>query len=340
MKFIDELRHQLGDNFEVLCGSSFFDATIKLAPHFQPDKLLHNRFLLDRKFLWQSGVFRKGVKADILVLSLNPRVLSNWAILVMRRVIGKKTVIWGHAWPKAGPEVKSDKVRHLMRSLASEIVVYTNQQRQELQQKMPEKQIHVAPNALYHQHEMQSDRSITASDIIFVSRMVPNKKGILLLEAFATVVDKLPENAKLVMIGDGPQRDPMMRQSKKLNIQDRVLFPGAITDRNELNPYYHNALISVSPGRVGLGLTQSLSYGVPMIIAHDELHGPEIEAAIEGNTGYFFKENSVDDLARVILKVFAVRTAILERRETLSLLCQQQYSIEAMAQTFIDLVKK
>lgn len=54
-------------------------------------------------------------------------------------------------------------------------------------------------------------------------------------------------------------------------------------DHNNEDIYdvYANALVSVSPGYVGLSLTQSLSFGVPMLIAIDEAHVPEIDAALD-----------------------------------------------------------
>ena len=56
---------------------------------------------------------------------------------------------------EAGPESRSEVVRHLQRRLASEIVAYTERQRAELQPRMAGKRIRAAPNALYSRTMMQ-----------------------------------------------------------------------------------------------------------------------------------------------------------------------------------------
>ena len=266
--------------------------------------------------------------------------MSNWLVLILRRLLTRHTILWGHAWPQAGRESKSEQVRHVMRLLSNEVAVYTYTQKLELQAKMPNKEIHVAPNALYSREQMIYNHTAEPVDIIFVSRMVKNKKAMLLLSAFNRALPSLPKHSKLFLIGTGPATEALKKQINRFNLSKRVVLPGEIRKMEKLQTYYHSSLISVSPGRVGLGLTQSLGFGVPMIIAENEKHGPEIEAANEGYTTYFFKEDSVEDLCDVLLMVFNERESIMKRREDLSLLCQKQYSIEAMAKTFVNMVEK
>ena len=77
--------------------------------------LVRNRYLLGRRLLWQAGCSRAVVAAEVAVLELNPRVLSSWAVLLARRTLRRPTVLWGHAFPRAGREARSDRVRGLMR---------------------------------------------------------------------------------------------------------------------------------------------------------------------------------------------------------------------------------
>jgi hypothetical protein len=61
------------------------------------------------------------------------------------------------------------------------------------------------------------------------------------------------------------------------------------------------AHVTVSPGKVGLTALQSLAYGTP-VITHDNFNaqGPEWEAIIPKQTGDFFRQGDVVDLARLI----------------------------------------
>ena len=331
-----KIRQALGSKIKIICGKRFFDPTIRLDSDFVPDKLLKNHFFLWDRFLWQSGLLQNCLTNEIIILSLNPRILTNWTVLLIRRLIGKKTYVWGHAWPQKGKYSKSEKLRHLMRLLSNEIIVYTYQQKKELYVKMPQKTIHVAPNALYFKSQMNASYAPSPSDIIYVGRMVENKKVSLLYEAFKNIFQKLPSDSNLILIGDGPSRDEIMKMVNRDNLTDRVIMPGTITDIDELHKYYKSSLISISPGRVGLGLTQSLGFGVPMLIAKNELHGPEIEAASKDRVT-FFRENDQNDLASKILEAFKSKYDILSQRGQISDFCKENYSIEKMAQTFIDL---
>lgn len=335
---IHSIKDSLLSNLTVFCGERFFDSTIRLSDNYLPDILLKNRFFLGNRFLWQSGLLKHGMQSGIMVLSLNPRVISNWILLILRKLFNKPTLVWGHAWPKNGQTANSDKLRHIMRLLSDEIIVYTHRQKEELQLRMPHKKIHVAPNALYSIKEMNASCVEQPRDIIFVSRMVENKKADLLYESFKSSIHKLPIETNLVLIGEGPERQFLIDKCKNDGLEGRVIIPGSVTDIEKLHDYYKSCLISVSPGRVGLSLTQSLGFGVPMIIAKEELHGPEIESAQQNLRTWWFKEDSVGDLSNKILTCFKQEKAILENRGFISDFCKKNYSIEAMASTFIKLV--
>ena len=55
------------------------------------------------------------------------------------------------------------------------------------------------------------------------------KRHDLLIDAFADVSRTRPE-LHLVIVGEGPMRQPLMQQVKRLGLESRVLLPGAIAD--------------------------------------------------------------------------------------------------------------
>ncbi|MDH8179555.1 glycosyl transferase, partial [Klebsiella pneumoniae] len=71
-----------------------------------------------------------------------------------------------------------------------------------------------------------------------------------------------------------------------------------------LKEIYSKSFVSISPGYVGLSITQSLSFGVPMLVSKDENHSPELEALQTGLNGGFFNTNDPQSLADEILKYF------------------------------------
>lgn len=329
---LDLLYDLAGDDFLVVCGDVYFDKTTLTRVSFKGRRLLAlNKFFLGRRFLWQIGTFRESLKADSAIIEMNPRIINSWLIPIFRKLLGKKTVMWGHAWPREGRFAQSDVVRNLLRSLADIIVVYTETQRIELQEKMPLKNIISAPNALYRSDEM----SVAVGEkrnFVYVGRLVAQKKPRLMISAFFEYLERNPEYAgHLVVVGDGPDRVECESLVDSSQYRERVIFKGHISDIDQLRSIYSSSLFSLSPGYVGLSITQSFSFGVPMIVAHGESHSPEIEAAVEGSNALFFKMDSVEDLATVMSEAWRNREYWLAQAGGIVENCKTRYSADYMA---------
>jgi colanic acid/amylovoran biosynthesis glycosyltransferase len=132
--------------------------------------------------------------------------------------------------------------------------------------------------------------------ILHVARLVEVKGTAHLLRAFA----RLGGEAELVIIGDGPLKNPLLAEAASLGISDRVRFLGALPQAEVLD-WMRKAMMLVLPsvrtstGRIeGLGmvLLEAAATGVPVI-------GSDIggipEAIIDGETGFLFRER--DDAA-------------------------------------------
>jgi glycosyltransferase involved in cell wall biosynthesis len=335
-RVFDLLYDRLSGDLELLAGSEYFDPTLKLEIDHPRLDLVANHFLLGRRMLWQSGVFGRVVHSDVAVLELNPRILSSWPILIARRLTRRRTLLWGHAWPRSGKRSRSEPIRHLMRSFASGVIVYTERQADELRRRMPGKPVYAAPNALYPRELRWTQRRASATNVLFVGRLVEAKKPGLLLDAFLGVIDELPPEMDLVFVGDGPLRAQLGELATASDAGDRVRFVGAVTRYDQLRELYESALVSVSSGYAGLSLIQSFWFGVPAIIARDELHSPEIEAAEVDENCVFVDSGSVETLGRALASVASQRETWLRRRESIAERCADRYALETMADRIVD----
>lgn len=337
-KLFDTLESNLNDDFILYAGENYFEESVKTDNTISYLHKINNFYFFNRKFLFQFGMWKESVKSENLIMEMNPRILSNWILLLIRKSLGKKTILWGHAWPRNGKDSKSDKVRQWMRQLGDVIVTYTKTQSIELQKKMPHKKIVFAPNSLYYKNEMFVSSNSDVNNIIYVGRLTTLKKPKILIEAYAKIVDQLPEDASLIIVGDGEEVERLNHLVKNLNLKNRVKLLGHIGDYNKLEELYSKALFSVSPGYVGLSITQSFGFGVPMLISKDENHSPEIEAVIEGENSLFFETDNIDNFGKEILHFYSKKEKWLNKRDSISEYCKVNYSIEAMAQTFLDLL--
>lgn len=334
--FLDVLVSRLGDRFDAWAGDVYFDGVTRTKVDLGSRlHRLQNRYLLGRRLLWQSGSLRAGVTAPLAVLELNPRILTTWLTLIVRRIRGRPTLLWGHAWSRSGRSAATNRLRTVMWRLANGVIMYTHQQANELREADPRARVWVAPNAIYSADTLSpADGDQPPTDFIFVGRLVPAKKPDVLVEAFRLALGRLPAASTLIVVGDGPMARPLRDAAASLP-PDRIDFTGHVADPAKLRALYARSMASVSPGFVGLSITQSLGYGVPMIIARDEPHSPEIEAAVEGWNADFYAPSTPEALADAMAAV-AARPADRAQRALISAACRERYSAEAMADGFIQ----
>ncbi|MDB4915538.1 MAG: glycosyl transferase group 1 [Gemmatimonadetes bacterium] len=135
---------------------------------------------------------------------------------------------------------------------------------------------------------------------LFVGRLVARKGVDVLLAALSQLDD-----ARLVIVGDGAERQALEEQTRHLGIADRVKFTGYLP-RTELEAYLQSCLALVLPavtnevaGTEGLGvaLIEALSYGRP-VIASDVGGIPDV--VIHERTGLLVPEGDAMALARAM----------------------------------------
>ena len=327
----DRLGELFGGRLTLFAGESHFDVSVS-ADHAVSHVQLANRYLLKRRLLWQSGAWRRRLCADSLLVELNPRILSTWALLAARRGLGRRTSLWGHAWSREGRTPTRDAMRRIMWSLADEVVLYTQAEVSEVAERAPRMRARAAGNALYSRSEMYADACAAPAGFICVGRLVEAKKPALLLEAFLAVKNSLGDDAQLTFVGDGPLRGTLEHRAAAYGAADAVRFAGHVSGTSAVRRLYSTCLASVLPGYAGLSLVQSVGFGVPVIVADREPHAPEIEALARGWNGVHFSAGSVTSLAGALSAIHEERAMWLERRAALAAWCAERYSIERMTE--------
>lgn len=328
-------------SLEVQAGDAYFEPTVRTSEAARNSpfvRTIATTFFFKRRFCWQHLSWRDVLTSSTFVCELNPRVLSSWLALIARRLLGRRTVVWGHAWARKGPAARTEFVRQRMRCLADGVLLYTHQQRRELLEKYPHlhDRCFVAPNSLYRRSEMVAVERGGARDFIYVGRLVGPKKVHVLIDAFAIFSRHHPDSS-LHIVGDGDCRQSLETRAKYSGAN--VSFHGHISDQTQLSELYRQSIASVSPGYVGLSVTQSFSYGVPMIVSKDEPHSPEIEAITEGFNGSFFATDDPASLAAEMERWYAGAEDLQTLSRDIVEQCRGAYSIEMMVTGFMQAVE-
>jgi glycosyltransferase involved in cell wall biosynthesis len=336
---LELIQSRLNDRFVVLCGKEYFDKTtitkVRLGSNLS---FVNNFFFLNRRLLWQSGVFFPAIRSHGLILEFNPRILSNWIILILRRLLSRSTVLWGHAWGREGAISRTAWLRRLMRSLCSTLLVYTEQQKLEI---IAEGKFHgnvvAAPNAIYREAQMQPAIGELYDSFIYVGRLVPSKFPDRIIPALVQA-NLFVSGARLIFVGEGPMKAELIEQADAYGVSEFVSFHGHVSDPIVLRQLYAKSVFSLSPGYVGLSITQSLGFGVPMIISRNEPHAPEIEAASEGVNSMYFQSDEPLSFSEILSTAWRDRSEWAKKRELISKICRENYSAEQMAKRIIESV--
>ncbi|MCX6646129.1 MAG: glycosyltransferase [bacterium] len=142
------------------------------------------------------------------------------------------------------------------------------------------------------------DRTITVG---FFKALKPKYGPEFLIDAIAIASRKIP-GVRCVMAGSGEMKDELYDRARKLEIEDRIIFPGRI-------PYIDmpKALNSIDifamPSRyeeLGVAALEASAMRKPVIVT--DRWGMK-EVMVEGKTGYFIGVGDSEKLAEYIIKL-------------------------------------
>ncbi|MEO9210111.1 MAG: glycosyltransferase [Ginsengibacter sp.] len=125
---------------------------------------------------------------------------------------------------------------------------------------------------------------------LYVGGLLSPKKVDLLIDAFVHL-RKSYSNIKLLIIGDGPLKDIMLKKIDGL-ADSNILYLGRIT--NGVDSYFLASDCLVLPGAGGLALNQAMYWEKPCIVGKAD--GTEEDLVIENFSGYRFEENNLESL--------------------------------------------
>jgi L-malate glycosyltransferase len=134
-----------------------------------------------------------------------------------------------------------------------------------------------------------------------ISRLRYEKGVDILLQAYAQIIKSHPE-ILLTIIGDGPDMNKLKDLAKKLEIEDKVTFIGAL-DHEEVIKYITQMDIVVVPSRFeGFGLVaiEAMTCGKPVIATSV---GGLTEIIQENVNGFSFPVNDYFKLAEIITNI-------------------------------------
>jgi len=136
--------------------------------------------------------------------------------------------------------------------------------------------------------------------ILGVGSLSQQKDFQTLIQAF-TAVREQDDQYRLVIVGEGPQREELETLCDNLGVDDDVALPGEVTNPY---PYFSNADLFVLSSRwegFGIVTVEALAFGTP-VVATDCPHGPR-EILENGKYGTLVPIRDLEALSKAIIEV-------------------------------------
>ena len=135
--------------------------------------------------------------------------------------------------------------------------------------------------------------------ILFLGRIGEEKSIDVIMENMP-IIFKTRKNAKFLIVGDGPSKEPLEEQAKSLNISDKVIFTGKVP-WNEVPKYYNLGDVFVNASLTetqGLTFIEAMAAGIPIVAKY----APNLTEFITNNkNGILVKKNA--DFSKAIINV-------------------------------------
>jgi glycosyltransferase involved in cell wall biosynthesis len=159
----------------------------------------------------------------------------------------------------------------------------------------------VAPLPPAERLRLRADLGAGPGDVLIgsVGSLRDVKRQALLIDAFADVARTRPD-VRLVIVGEGPMREPLERQIDRLGLASRIRLPGATVEVRPLfDAFDVVAMSSLSEGLPN-ALIEAAAAGKPIVTT---AAGGAVEVVIEGVTGLVVPVEDRDALAGALARV-------------------------------------
>lgn len=192
---------------------------------------------------------------------------------------------------------KSDKVTSVSQSLKEDTLRIFD----------IKKDINVIPNFIdfenLNDNTEDCQRHMMAEDdeliITHVSNLRPVKRVEDVIRVFGGILKV--KKAKLIIIGDGPDRDKAVNIAIELGVRDKVIFMGKSDDIEKILCFSDLFLLPSEKESFGLAALEAMAHKVPVISTNT---GGLPEVNIHGKSGYLSEVGDVEDMAENALKIF------------------------------------
>ena len=201
-------------------------------------------------------------------------------------------------------------------------------------------EIQVIPNfieldKIKKEDKLPCQRSVMANDEERIITHISNFRKVKRIPDIIAIFNKIQKEipAKLMMVGEGPEKEKAEHLCRELGIQDKVIFFG---NSNEIDTILCQTDLFLLPSKTesfGLVALEAMACGVPVISSNA---GGLPEVNKDGFSGYLSEVGDVNGMANNALKILKDQTDLDQFKKN-ALITAQQFDIKKILPLYEDL---
>lgn len=275
--------------------------------------------------------------------------LAAWVGIVISKVRRKRIILWIGNTLQDEPSLLRRIVLPLTRLLvkfADAFIVYGTRAKEYVMSfGIPPEKIFIAINVgdvdyfgqeslkLAAQKEaIKNELGIKSNKVILYIGQLTERKGVkYLLEAFNLLRE---EDVGLVIVGDGPQKQALLRNSGK-----NVYFIDFV--QPEVLPrYYAIADIFVLPSlydRFSIAVSEAMASGLSIVTTNRD--GASVDLVRDGVNGYVIEDRNANELRETLAKVLGDSELLAKMRENSRRMMKEEFNLDKTVRGFFEAIE-
>ncbi len=170
--------------------------------------------------------------------------------------------------------------------------------------------------------------------VTHISNLRPVKRAWDVIDIFYKIQKKIP--SKLLLVGEGPDRERIECMAKDLGILDKILFLGNSNEVNKLLCYSDLFLLPSETESFGLAALEAMAAKTPVISTNS---GGLPEVNIEGVTGFLSNIGDTDNMAKNGIYILESDERLLKFKQN-AFAQAQQFSLQNILPGYIETYKE
>ena len=193
-------------------------------------------------------------------------------------------------------------------------------------------------NKVHTAKSVTCERSVMAHPDERIVTHISNFRKVKRIDDVVAIFNKIQHTipAKLMMVGDGPEREKAEKLCEKLGISDKVIFFGNSNEIDKILSYSDLFLLPSETESFGLAALEAMACGVPVISSNS---GGLPEVNEEGFSGYLSNVGDTDARAASAIKILQNKDTLHTFKEN-ALKSAQKFDIQNILPLYEEVYQK